>query len=324
MKAMLLCAGLGTRLRPLTDACPKPLLPLFGRPVVEYLIESLAEAGVGEIIINLHHLPELFRERIGNRCCGVAITYSHEPEILGPVGGIRKALPMLGDGNLLIVNGDVVMDFDFNGMVKFHEENGAALTLAAGAVTERPELHAIGADAGGRVRQLWRKPDWGGDALREYINLGSFVYNSSIVERYIPENSFYDFREQLMPELFRNDERVMAYPVECYWNDIGSPASYLQAHLDVFVGVGPDRIKRRLAGGFKAGVDCGWNEPVYIGGNAEIAGGATVGPNVSLESGCRVGKDARISNSVVLPGASVPDGAVVDRSIAASGGIIKC
>lgn len=320
---MLLCAGLGTRLRPLTDECPKPLLPLFGRPVVEYLIESLSEAGADEIIINLHHLPELFKKRIGECCCGVGIRYSHEPEILGPAGGVRKALPLLGDGALLIVNGDVVMDFDFRGMVKFHEENGVALTLAVGRENDRPELRAVGVDGEGRVRQLWRKPEWRGGALREYVNLGAFVYESSIVERYIPENSFYDFREQLMPELFRNGEKVMAYPVECYWNDIGSPASYLEAHLDVFAGGGTERCGRRLAGRLMAG-GAGLIGPVYIGERVEIADDASVGPNVSLESGFSIGRGARISNSAALPGARVPDGASVDRAIIAGDRIIEC
>jgi NDP-sugar pyrophosphorylase family protein len=322
MKAMLLCAGLGTRLRPITNEIPKPLLPVFGRPVVEYLIESLSEAGVGEIVVNAHHLPEKISAALGGRNQGVKITYSREPEILGPVGGIRKALPLLGEGPLLIVNGDVVMDFDFGALVRYHEERKAALTMAVGPGTDRPALRAVGVTSDGRVRQVWRKPEWKGGALEECVNLGAFVYDWRVIERYIPENSFYDFREQLIPSMFENDERIFAFRTECYWNDIGEAGSYLKAHLDAFSGGGTERIARRLSGTAVLGKNV--TGPVYFGKKVCVAGDAMIGPNVSLEDECKVGAGARVSDSVVLPGAIVPNGSDIRHAVVLGDKVIEC
>jgi len=321
MRAMLLCAGLGTRLRPITDEIPKPLLPLFGRPVVEYHIAALADAGCRDIAINLHHKPDMIRARLGDVCCGVRIHYSDEPEILGPTGGIRKALPLLGDGPVLVVNGDIVMDFDIKGMINFHKESGAALTLAVGRGDDRTELRAVGVDPGGRVRQLWGAPDRAGEKLAGKVNLGAFVYDKRIIEEYIPNDSFYHFRYDFIPTLFENDEKIMAYQVDAYWNDIGTPASYLEAHLDAFAGGGSESCRIRI-GAHAHEEKPELSEPVYMEAGVVIGTGAEVGPNVFLGRGCIVGSDSKIWDSVVLPGARVPDAAAVNRSVVLGGLII--
>ncbi len=314
MRAMLLCAGLGTRLRPVTDLIPKPLLPLFGMPVVEYHIAALADAGFKDVVINLHHKPEMIRERIGDVCRGVRIHYSHEPDILGPTGGIRKALPMLGDGPVLVVNGDIVMDFDMKGIVSFHEESGAALTIAVGSENVRPELRAVGVDPGGRVRQLWGAPRWAGPPLTHTVNLGAFVYDKRIIEEYIPNDSFYHFRHDFIPSLFERDEKIMAYQVNSYWNDIGTPATYLRAHLDAFAGVGAESCNRLISGHLNTG-GLKLMENVFVEDGVFIGSDATVGPNVYLGRGCAIGAGANVANSVVLPGASVSNGTTVNNSV---------
>jgi len=321
MRAMLLCAGIGVRLRPLTDEIPKPLLPLFGRPVADYQLEAMVEAGVEAVVMNLHHLPDAVRERFGGRSRGLDIYYSREPEILGPTGGIGKALPMLGDGPVLVVNGDVVMEVDFRKLLEYHEEAGAALTLAVGRGEGRPELRAVGVDPDGRVRQLWGKPDWTDSPLIGYVNLGAFVYERRVIEEYIPENSFYDFRNDLIPRLFERGEKVMAYNTDTYWNDIGAVEAYIQTHLDVFACGGTRRCRKQAETGAPApGPE--FRQPVYVEGELSIGAGAAVGPNVALGIGCDIGAGAVLSNGVVLPGARVPAGAKSDRFVALGGRLI--
>ncbi|MFA6451387.1 MAG: NDP-sugar synthase [bacterium] len=315
MRAMLLCAGLGVRLRPLTNEIPKPLLPLFGRSVADYQLEAIAAAGAEAIVMNLHHLPDAVRERFGSRSRGLDILYSHEPEILGPTGGIRKALPALGDGPVLVVNGDVVMDIDYREMLKYHEETKAALTLAVGPGKDRPAIRAVGVDPEGRVRQIWRKPDWNGETLAAFVNLGAFVYDKRVIEEYIPENMHYDFRDQLMPRLFECGEKVMGYRSETYWSDIGAVDAYIQAHLDVFAGGGTKSCRKEAmqkAGDAKVPL----KEPFFVEGKMSVGENASVGPNVALGSGCEIGAGSVLSNGVVLPGARVKAGTTADHFVA--------
>jgi NDP-sugar pyrophosphorylase family protein len=322
MRAILLCAGLGVRLRPLTNEIPKPLLPLFGRPVAEYQLEAMANAGVDAVVVNLHHLPEAVRERFGKSYRGLNIYYSYEPEILGPTGGIGKALPMLGDGPVLVVNGDVVMDIDFRALLKYHEVTRASLTLAVGPGTDRPKLRAVGIDPGGRVRQLWGKPEWTDSCLIESVNLGAFVYERRVIEEYIPNNSYYDFRNELIPRLFESGEKVMAYNSDTYWSDIGTVESYIQAHLDVFAGGGIAQCQKAAASGIAACGE-GFKQPVYIAGEVRIGEGTTIGPNVSLGQGCAIGDGVELANGVVLAGARITDDTKADHFVAIGDRIVK-
>ncbi len=313
MRAMLLCAGLGVRVRPLTNVMPKPLLPLFGKTVAEYHLEMFAEAGIEAAVLNLHHLPDAIKEKFGSERYGMELLYSHEPEILGPTGGIRKALPMLGDGPVLVVNGDIVFEYDIKKILEFHESSGAALTMVVGPGTDNPSLRAVGVDAGGRVRQLWGKPEWTGGELTGAVNSGVFVYEKRIIEEYIPDNSYYHFRETLMPDLFMHGEKIMAYMQDSYWNDIGTVESYIQAHVDVFQGSGTKRCRVAAAGGMKP--PDGFIEPCYVESGVESGPNVSVGPRAVCYSGCSIGPGAKVADSVVMPGASVPAGAVVERAV---------
>jgi NDP-sugar pyrophosphorylase family protein len=315
MRAMLLCAGLGIRLRPLTDDIPKPLVPLFDMPVIEYHIEALAEAGIEAVVVNLHHKPAVIRAHLGGRCRGIDILYSHEPVLLGPTGGIRNALPLLGDGPIIVVNADIVLDIDFRDLIRFHTESQAALTLTLGRGEDRPEMRAVGVDTEQRVRQLWGKPDWTDSRITGYINLGAFVYESRVIKEYVPENSFYHFRDDFIPRMFERGEKIMAYVSDTYWSDIGNAGAYIQAHRDVFEGGGTERCRKRAAAG-AAGPGPGIVQPVFLGHDARIGQNAAIGPNVALGRGCEIGGGAVLSNGVVLPGARVRDGVKADNFIA--------
>jgi mannose-1-phosphate guanylyltransferase len=321
MRAMILCAGLGVRLRPLTDNLPKPLVPLFDCSIVEYHLESLAEAGVEAAVVNLHHKPEVIQAHLGGHCRGMDIFYSHEPELLGPTGGIRKALPMLGDGPVIVVNGDIVMDIDFRDMISFHQKESAALTIAVGRGETRPDLRAVGVDPEQRVRQLWGKPAWEASPITGFVNLGAFVYEKRVIEEYIPDNSFYHFREGFIPRMFERGEKIMAYISDTYWNDIGSVGTYIQAHLDVFAGGGTERCRKRAADG-APDLLSGFIPPVFDGGVALIGDEVSIGPNLALGRECEIGSGSVLSNGVVLPGARVPEGTKADRFIAVGGHII--
>ena len=312
---MVLCAGLGTRLRPVTESIPKPLAPVFDVPVVEYTFEILASAGVKKAVVNLHHLPDEVRSGLGNRCRGVDIVYSLEPEILGAVGGVAKALEYVGDGPLLVVNGDVIVDFDPAEMMRKHLESGAALTMALGDVPGRRDLKLVGVESGtGRVVSIRNHQVKGHSPDEMLVNLGVFVYEGSKLRRYAEPGRPLGFSDELVPMLFGDGEKVMSVRVGGYWNDIGSIAAYLGVHADALEG-------RGTRGCLDAAVrPAGYSgegalPPFFIGENAAIGPGAVIGPYAVIGKNSIVGEGARIEKSVVMPGSSVPPGARISGSV---------
>lgn len=314
MKGMVLCAGLGTRLRPITNRRHKCLLPLMTKPIVSYVFGALGVIGIRDVVVNTHHLAEDVKREIsaieGDR---FRLKFSHEPEILGPVGGIRKALPMFEGETFVVVNGDIVLDVNIERVAEQHRERVAALTMAVMDGGARPELASIGYDEEFRVRTVWDKPDWKGK-LRKGINIGAFVYEPEILEKYVPEGVFYDFRTQLMPALLEKNEIVCACPVEGYWNDVGTAASYLGAHRDLFDGKAP--------GIFKPSMLTPHNDerhsviqPSLVAGDAFIEEGAVIGPYTVAGADCHIGKRSIIEECVVMPRARVADGVAVKREI---------
>jgi NDP-sugar pyrophosphorylase family protein len=309
---MILCAGLGTRLRPVTNTIHKCLMPLMDRPIVEHIFDRLLRIGITEYVVNTHYLAGQVREEISRMAWGrFDVAFSHEPEILGPVGGIRKALPLLGDEPFLVVNGDIAADADIECIMRSHCESGAALTMGVLPGDRRPELAAVGYDADGRVRSLWGKPEWSG-VQSKGINIGIFIYEPSVLERYAPDGVFYDFRTELIPKMFENDDKVIACPVDGYWNDIGTLESYLGAHRDLFEGRAPG-IFRASDDMAIAGAEI--RHPVLILPGAGIEKGVEIGPYVVAHPECKVGAGAKVRNSVLLPGSNVAEGSVVERQV---------
>ncbi|MBI2264863.1 MAG: nucleotidyltransferase family protein [Armatimonadetes bacterium] len=160
MKAMILAAGFGERLRPLTLATPKPLIPVGGVPNIHRILRLLEANGFRDIVVNLHHLGEKIQESVGDGAAfGVRVSYSPEKEILGTGGGIKGAQQLIGDETFLVINGDILISIALTDVVRFHREHGGAATLV---VRDDPSLDGYGAimvDSGGRVRDILRLVD---------------------------------------------------------------------------------------------------------------------------------------------------------------------
>jgi len=313
-RAMILCAGLGTRLRPVTEKVPKPLVPLFDRPVVEYTLDHLAAAGIYSAVINLHHLPGTIRKTLGDTCRGVNIQYSHEEsEILGPVGGVRKALPLLGDGPVLVWNGDILLDLDPLELLETHRRSGAALTMTLGTVPGRPELHVVGAEkSSGRVVRVRKTAAPGGEEDMQAVNLGACVYEAEIIEKYVPPDRFYNFADELIPLLFANGELVSAHFTDGYWSDIGTIESYLAAHFDALDGRGYPACACVIE---ENGCGSGSSPPCFISRGARVDPSAATGPYAVIGNGSRVDAGAELSRCVVLPGAEIAAGRKVHNEV---------
>jgi len=231
MKALILAAGEGTRLRPLTLTCPKPMLPVGGAPLLRHLLRWLRGQGIGEAAINLHYLPHVITDYVGDGSrFGLRVSYSWEDPILGSAGAAKKLEDYLSP-QFLVVYGDMLLDVDLEPLVELHRRSAAALTMGL-METDDPSSKGIAElDANGRVSRFVEKPR-PGEIDGNLASAGVYVAERSIL-RDVPPGSYHDFGQDLVPHLLQQEIPVYARLLEGYLLDIGTPESYRKAQEDV-------------------------------------------------------------------------------------------
>jgi NDP-sugar pyrophosphorylase family protein len=290
MRAMILAAGLGTRLEPITDEIPKPLVPVLGVPNIVRIIQRLKRADIFEIVINTHWLGEVLEAYLGDGgSLGVEIAYSREEILLGTGGGIKKALPLLGDDPFLVVNGDALFAPDFERAAAFHRASGAVATMVVRRDPDADKYGAVGLDRDGVVRQLV----WAGDASivdERFMFTGMHVLDPDIGDR-LPDRGCI-VRETYIPMLEKGVPFV-GLPEDGYFCDLGTPSRYLEANQKLARG---DEIL--------ADVEAPKNG-VYIGQDALLGEGCRLLPGTVLGDRVSVAPGTTLENTVVFEGAKI-------------------
>ena len=227
-KAMILAAGEGTRLRPLTLSRPKPILPVSGRPLLEYTIAWLRYYGIMQVAINLHHRPQTVMDCLGDGSrFGVDITYSLEEALLGTAGGVKHMAGFLGE-TFVLVYGDVLTDLDLRALLDFHlaQPAGPHVTLSLYRVPNPWECGIVGLDAAGRVTRFVEKPPRA-EVFSDWANAGILVVEPEILQ-YVPDGQSADWGHDVFPGLLRSGTPIYGWPLPetAYLLDIGSPEKY--------------------------------------------------------------------------------------------------
>jgi NDP-sugar pyrophosphorylase family protein len=238
-QAMILAAGEGTRMRPLTLDSPKVLLPIDGGPLMGYTISWLKDHGITDIIVNLHYLGGKIKDFLGDGSrFGVRISYSVEETLLGTAGGVKRAEGFF-DGTFVVVYGDVLTDFDLRKMIRFHRARKALATLAVLRTTATGDVGIVALDGGGKITGFVEKPL--GVARKNLVNGGVYVLESDVL-KYIAEG-FSDFAYHVFPLLLALNLPVYGYVLkpDDYLLDIGTPERYRQTGEDMKAG----RVKLR-------------------------------------------------------------------------------
>lgn len=318
MKAMILAAGLGERMRPLTELRAKPALPVLNRPLLHRTIEQIASHGIRELVINTHHLPQTLHSAVGSgRRFGVRISWSDEDVILGTGGGLRKARGLLGSGPVLVVNGDVVFDFDLPGLIDRHRRKGALVTLGLRPNRDASSYLPIVTDRSGRV--LWLPGLEPNEALRNGSHSRRMFTGVQIIEARVIERlseGFADSIRDLAAPLVAEGAAVMGTTLRGAWYDLGRPKLYLLAQLALLrkeAGSGSlIHPRARIGGG------CRIRRSV-IGERARIGDGASIDGSVVWD-GAVVGRQATVRTCILAEGAKVEDGAQIRERIAMAGG----
>jgi NDP-sugar pyrophosphorylase family protein len=234
MKAMILAAGLGTRLGPLTLTVPKPMLPVGGRPLLEHTVGLLRAHGIRQIAMNVHYFPEVITDHFGDGAAdGVQIVYSREDVLLGTAGAARKLLPFL-DEPFVVVYGDVLTDLDLTDLMAWHRSTGAALTLTLYRVEDPTRVGIVEIDAVGRVLRFKEKPARH-EVFSELANTGILMVEPSVL-RSLPADTYLDFGQHVLPTLLADGAPVFARVEDGYVLDIGGPERYAQAQADAAAG----------------------------------------------------------------------------------------
>lgn len=318
MKAMVLAAGLGTRLRPFTNELPKPLLPVANRPQIEFVLELLRLSGVSDVIINLHHLAEPVRSRLGSRYRALLhIDYSAETEILGTGGGFKKVEDFFDEDPFILINADTLMDIDLARAIRRHVECEAAATMVVREWEEGAGFGRVEMDGEGRIRRMLERVP--GEGLTPVIFTGVHVLSRKIFD-YLPEGRFSCINRDGYRAMLEAGERVCGFQASGYWRDIGTLASYFDATMDFIHGRMPAHCERLVAlgretdyGAAMPGIE--FIPPVIMGRDCQIERGCRIGPAVVLGDCCRVGGGCRLERVVALPGAVFQGGELVNGCI---------
>ena len=321
MKAMILAAGVGSRLDPLTRNVPKPLVPIVNRPVMEYLIDLLKKHGFDEIMVNLHYLGDQIETYFGDGAkWGVKIHWSHEDRLWGDAGSLKRAEDFFRDDTFIVIGGDDLTDMDLTRLVKTHQDKGALATIALSLVDDPSEYGIVLMNEESRITRFLEKPK-GEVIFSNTANTGVYVFKPEIFEL-IPRGTFYLFGKQVFPMLLEQRLPVYGHLTAAYWKDVGNLKIYQQTHKDVLEGrvntpIPLNEVRKYVWIGDNAQIDetATIGYPVAIGNNVRIEAGARVMENTVIGNNCAVEEGATVVDSILWDGAVVQRGTHLERCV---------
>jgi len=304
-KAMILAAGLGTRLRPLTDLISKPMAPIVNRPVMEHIIRLLAEHGFRDIVCNLHYFPDEIKNHFGDGSkWGVNIVYSFEEELLGTAGGVKKVEDFFQGQTFLVISGDALTDINLSDAYDFHKEKKGKATLVLTEVEDTTQFGVVILDDEKRIKGFQEKP-LSGEAKSNLANSGIYFFEPDIFEYMPSRGQFYDFGKNLFPDLLEKDIPYYGYKHNRYWNDVGSLDEYQQGNFDSLEG----KVKVDIPGKMI-------KDGVWIGRNCKIQEDVIIIPPVCIGDDCTIKKGAKLYGPIILGNnTTVDERAILYRGI---------
>lgn len=301
MKGVIMAGGFGTRLRPLTNNLPKPMLTITNRPMMEHIVGLLTKGGITDIVALLYFQPEVIEGHFKDGAnFGCRMTYISAAEDLGTAGSVKNAQRLL-DEPFLVISGDLLTDFDLRKAIDFHREKKALATMVLTRVENPLPFGIVITDDNGRIVRFLEKPGWG-EVFSDTINTGIYILEPRVLE-YIPPGEGFDFSKNLFPLLMEKGEPLFGYIADGYWKDVGSLEEYRRANLDVLQG----KVKVVIPGEGKKGVWIGSGSSIDF--TSDLEGSVVVGEN------CRIGAETRVINSVIGDNCTIEKGATVIDSV---------
>jgi len=331
MKAMVLAAGVGSRLDPLTSIVPKPLVPITNVPVMELIVRHLKKHGYDNLIANLHYLPDQLEAHFGDgQRFGIDIQFRNEGQLSGDAGGVRACRDFLSDGTFVVMMGDLLTDCDITAVVAEHKKKGALASIAVKQVPDVEHFGVVVTDENGFITGFQEKPKKE-EALSNLASTGIYIFEPEIFE-HMPATGVYGFGRQLFPELVAKGAPVLGVEFKSYWSDVGTIAQYRQSNFDSLNGLvdvdipaeKTQRDGRTLYLGRQADLDdsAELNGTLLLGNRSKIAKGATLEGSIVIGDDCEIEEDVHLNNVLIWSGSRVPRGARIENSIVSDSAVI--
>jgi mannose-1-phosphate guanylyltransferase len=320
---MVLAAGLGTRLRPLTYELPKPMVPVLDRPVMAHIIDLLARHGIDEVIANLHYFPETIRGYFGDQ-----LSYREEAQLLGTAGGVRNCADFFGRETFLVISGDALTDINLDALAATHRENGSIATLAVKRVVNTREYGVVIHDDDGQITGFQEKPE-PVDALSNLGNCGIYMFEPEIFD-YFPDVDPVDWAMDVFPALLAAGAPFHVHETHSYWNDVGSLDELRRGTFDALdgsleiepVGETDSVTGITVCAGSALDAKAVASLPIWIGHDVRIGEGVRLHGPVVVGDGAVLGDGVCLRETIVLPGTDVPARAILIGAIAGHAGIL--
>ncbi|MFT8315557.1 MAG: NDP-sugar synthase [Clostridium sp.] len=322
MKALFLAGGKGTRLKPLTNKLPKPMIPIMTKPLLERNIAELKKCNIDEIVLSVCYKPQHIRKYFeeGNRQ-GVKIHYVKEDVPLG-TGGAIKNTEKFYDNTFLIFNSDILSDIDFKDMIEYHKSKKADVTIAVTAVRNPTAYGVIEYDENNYAKSFVEKPS-PNQITSNYINAGIYIFEPKVLKE-IPNGKVVSVEKEIFPMLLKKGYKIAVYDRLSYWMDVGTPKKYLEAHKDIMTGkckipeLDIEKSYSYRGKNVKFHSNVKIVEPVYIGDNVEIGANTTIGPNAVIGNNCYIGTGSKITGSILWDNVNIGSGSRLYQSIMSS------
>jgi mannose-1-phosphate guanylyltransferase len=324
MQALILAGGEGTRLRPLTSTVPKPVVPLANRPFISFMIDWLRGHGVDDVILSCGFMADGVRKVLGDgEALGVTLRYVEEPRPLGTGGALRYAGDLL-DERFLMLNGDVLADFDLGAQLEQHERTGARATIALVAVEDPSAYGLVRRNPDLSVSEFLEKPS-PDEIDTDLISAGAYILERSILDGMAPAGSNISIERDVFPVLV--DHGLFGFEASGYWLDIGTPHTYLEGTFDILEGnvrtaLGTELEDARRVLAPDAKVEGRLVAPALVADGCTVAAGANVGGRVVLGAGVAVGEHSHVESAVVLDGAAIGAHTTIRAAIVGAGATI--
>lgn len=305
LKAMVMAAGMGSRLEPITLRFPKPLIPVMNRPLMDIILSQLHSIGVNEVISNTYYLADQIIDRYKTNNLGVKFNYIKETELSGTAGGMKKCQYFFDEGeDFIVMSGDVLTTADVKEGIEIHKKSGAIATIGVKQVPHELVSHfgVVVTDKNGYITEFQEKPPLE-EAKSNLINTGIYIFNYKIFD-YIPENTFYDFAKNVFPKLLSQGQ-INTFEIKEYWNDIGTISQYKQSIQDVFNGICDIKHSQVVETNLGNYI----SETSKIPSTVRFLGNNVIGSNVKL------GEYIMLDNCVVMDGAEIKTGSELSNCI---------
>lgn len=299
IKAMIMAAGMGSRLEPLTLLMPKPLIPVMNMPLMDILLSQLSELGVKDVISNTYYLANQIIDRYKKNNLGINFNYIKETELSGTAGGVKKCQHFFDEGeDFIVMSGDVLTNADIKKGIEIHKKSNTIATIGIKQIPRENVSHfgVVVTDDKGYITEFQEKPAID-EAKSNYINTGIYIFNYKVFD-FIPENTFYDFAKNVFPKLLK-ERQITTFEVNEYWNDVGTISQYKQSIQDVFNGI--CKIKHAQINETNLGS--------YISATPKIPQTVRFIGNSVIGKNCKLGEYIKLENCIVLDDAEIKTGA---------------